>query len=82
MAKTIANAYIPGIGFREKRLAYAEIHLGVYERYPSLTRGYGTPTTQWRVRKKRRGAGHTWKRVADLPKEMKLEALILDFDIN
>ena len=68
-----AVAYIPGVGFLDRDLKYKEIKVGVYER----TRTNDFRGTYWRMRVKRRGAGHTWRRLREIPKELRAEALIM-----
>lgn len=60
--------YLPGEGFNTGMPSYSSVIPGMYHRMPN---------GQWRYRCKRRGSGHTWKRIKALPKEIKVEALLL-----
>lgn len=74
----IGLAYIPGLGFLDRLLHYDEIKPGVLERIPT-TQPY---PSYWRLRVKRRGSGHTWRRLRELPKPLKAEALLLGVTLN
>ena len=67
-------SYHPNTGINKNKLNYQFLRNGTYER------GW---TGNWRLRMKRRSAGHTWKHVtvAQLPAKLKMEALILGIQL-
>lgn len=65
--------YHPIKGFKQTPITYSDFTLGTYHLNPN--------TKRWRLRVTRRGKGLTWKRVKDLPKTIKMEALILGIQL-